>query len=448
VSRMSVVGELTLDGGDWDKKLNSAEKGVEHLAEEGLGGLKTAIAEAFSLGALVEATKVALEFGEEISNGARRLGVTTDEVQRLGFAARQAGSDLSVVETAMDRLARSKEIALGGGVEGAKIEKQFAALGISIEDLRDKEPDELFRKIGESLEDTTTKAATTKAMMDVFGRGAGQLIPVLKELREKSALAPMISKDDIETLHGMKQAWDALQDSAKAKIATGLARVGGGNAGTDIIAALTQFGHEAATGTLLDVDGSARGASLDKQLEILNQAKKLKAELDAMRTGTEVGPHEMTAKEEKEQRKEIDQLNADTAKKLTKNEDSHLTTSEKINKNLADQAELKKLIAGGKGGELTQADYRNQLATLQSAIPKLGEERRKELFPDKVREFHGRQGDALIHTGNFLGTSSNSIVAIGEKTNAILAQIYNVLAGGHYNAGGGLKNSPGVPHNA
>lgn len=445
MSKISVTGELSLDGSGWDKTLGKAEKGVQHLAEEGLGELKTAMIEAFSIGAVLEATRAVLEFGEAISVGAARLGVSTDSVQQLGFAARQAGSDLGTVESALDKLARAKEEALAGGEKGDKLVEEFSRLGVTVEDLKSKSPEELFRQMGKGLEGVATNSQITADMMAIFGRNAGALIPILKELDEKSAQLKLVSPENLQALHEAKQAWDAFKDRKQATLATGMARVFSGESPADLGEYFYQHVKQISGGDMTQ-GAAGRGEALDKQLQALNEAAQAKKDLEALHKGTAIGPNQVSGKEQEAMDKEAAKLNESTAKIRAEMENKALTVEERITKEVQNQKELHEAIdrtkKAGVGG-LPLADLQNQLALSEQALQKDRAEKLKgqKIGIDPVFD-KALGGDSLTHTGNFLGTSSNSIVAIGEQTNAILRQIHAVLLG--HGPGGGAA-AHGVP---
>lgn len=169
---------------------------------------------AIGLGSFASFENSIYQMGKSLRENADRLGVSTDEVQALNYAAEEAGSSLDHVATALDRLAKSKETALSGSKEGAKLAETFQDFGLSIQQVRDKSPKELFDSLGASINRTGVNAQVTADLMALIGRNAGALIPTLKGLADNYAQfehSPLrLSESDIATIDKAGHAWNRL----------------------------------------------------------------------------------------------------------------------------------------------------------------------------------------------------------------------------------------------
>src|SRR5207248_7000291 len=67
---------------------------------------------------------------------ALRLGISTDAVQQLDFALKQNGSSIEAATKFFEKLAISRDKALGGGEGAAAKIEDFRKLGISLEQLK------------------------------------------------------------------------------------------------------------------------------------------------------------------------------------------------------------------------------------------------------------------------------------------------------------------------
>ena len=152
--------------------LRSTVGQVQHWGKE----IGCYIAGAFALEKLVEFQKGIFEFAKSISLTAERLGVTTDEVQKLQYAGAMTGVALDTVASALEKLARAKEKALGGGAGGDQLIASFARFGITMKELQTLAPDQLFDKISESVEKTGVNSVVTADAMELMGR-SGAMSP-------------------------------------------------------------------------------------------------------------------------------------------------------------------------------------------------------------------------------------------------------------------------------
>ncbi len=214
--RKSIVVDAGFDNTSLSQGMISTQQKVAHWAKD-IGGK---IAAAFAFEQILEFDKSLSELAQKLSDTADRLGVTTDEVQRLYFAAGMAGTNIDVVAGSLDRLAKAKTKVLEGDDANGGLAGAFDQFGISFKDLAALTPDELFHRIGESIEKTGVNAKVTASLMDLLGKSGGSLIPMLKELRERSAEAPIISAGDLENLKKAGEALEGLYMKIKVLFAT------------------------------------------------------------------------------------------------------------------------------------------------------------------------------------------------------------------------------------
>jgi hypothetical protein len=140
----------------------------------GMGGL----AGIATIGGAVAILGNVAKKGDEIADGAKRIGVTTAEYQQLAYAAEQTGASAGSVEIAFKRM---NNILNGADEESKTAQKSLDALGLSMSDFGGKSQEQRFSliisKLG-SITDATERAAIAT---QVFGRGAQELMPMLGE---------------------------------------------------------------------------------------------------------------------------------------------------------------------------------------------------------------------------------------------------------------------------
>jgi hypothetical protein len=215
-SREEIVVRAGFDNSALASGLRSSAQSVTQWATK-LGG---AIAGAFAVEKIFSFEKGLLDFTKNISLTAERLNVATEEVQRLQYAGAMTGVSLDTIATALDRLARAKEKILHGDQGADKLQKAFERFGITIKDIETLAPEALFDKISLSVSKTGANAEATSDAMEIFGKAGGRLIPLLKEFREQSAKAPIISEEDLANLRKASDEVEGLWMRLKVLAAT------------------------------------------------------------------------------------------------------------------------------------------------------------------------------------------------------------------------------------
>ncbi|HEV2696133.1 MAG TPA: hypothetical protein VG347_24810 [Verrucomicrobiae bacterium] len=143
----------------------------------------------FSIEKIIEFGKGLAESAHQIETIADRLNITTAEVQKLKHVADLTGSSIETIAGAFDKLAKSKEAALGGN--GAET-NAFKDFGLTIEELKAMAPEEIFNRLSESIEKTGINTKVTADLMALMGKSAGELKPVLREFAEDHNTAPVL----------------------------------------------------------------------------------------------------------------------------------------------------------------------------------------------------------------------------------------------------------------
>lgn len=153
--------------------------------------LRSEFAAALTFAGLAEAIKGTIEYGDTIADLSQRFGIGAESLQRWGNVAEENGASLEGVAKSMNKLIIAQDKALAGD---EALRADFAALGVSIEDLKRLSPDELMRKIGGG----SLKAAE---LVSVMGKSALELIPTLQAVADGTAeFGAVMDEATIETL--------------------------------------------------------------------------------------------------------------------------------------------------------------------------------------------------------------------------------------------------------
>src|SRR5882672_3044935 len=138
MGRMSAIAEV--NGKRMEAAFNIAGNALKAVA------ISAAALETFSI--LREHIEKAIESSAGLVQLAERTGATVENLSALAAVARLSGTDIEEVATGLGKLAKSMVDAEAGG---AKTTAAFAAIGISVDELKGKNPDEVFLKIAQRL---------------------------------------------------------------------------------------------------------------------------------------------------------------------------------------------------------------------------------------------------------------------------------------------------------
>lgn len=160
----------------WRSKTESAVKGVAT-------SFKTlAIGAAIAVG-MAKATRAitgAVDEMDRLSKTAQKIGVTTEALSSLEYAAKLADVSSESLQTGMVKLVRSMSDAASGT---ERTQKVFKALGVQYQDSTGKlrKADDVFREISQRLSEMEDGSTKTAIAVELFGRSGANLIPLLNE---------------------------------------------------------------------------------------------------------------------------------------------------------------------------------------------------------------------------------------------------------------------------
>ncbi len=131
---------------------------------------------ATSIGKMVTDT---LAIGDAASNTAKKLGITAEAVQELGFAASQSGSSGEALNASLGKLAAGlTEVRKTGK---GPVRDALRALRISFKDLGDESIDQNLELIADRFAKLPDGPRKAKLAVDLFGKSGKDMIPLLNE---------------------------------------------------------------------------------------------------------------------------------------------------------------------------------------------------------------------------------------------------------------------------
>lgn len=180
-----VLAALT---GSFETDMNRASKTTQKRMKE---IEKSAVAAGKVIGAALvagaglaaAALKSAIDRADELSKTAQKIGVTTEALSTLAYAAQLADVDIGQLQGGLTRLVKAQGEAADGNKEMIAL---FDALGVSFKNadgtLRDT--GDTFRDVAKALEGIPDGATKTRVALELMGRSGANLIPLTKGLEE------------------------------------------------------------------------------------------------------------------------------------------------------------------------------------------------------------------------------------------------------------------------
>lgn len=284
-----------------DKAKSQASGFASHLAGDvGKGfsksflgiipGVQHAIANIFDPAIIMENMGKVIARAKEVKLGSLRTQTNVEDFQRLNNALESVGLEAGTAVMAISKLAHGQEEVKNGSVDGTKntvkLAESYAALGVSLTDLKTKTPQELFAKISASMQDAAAQGKITgeqmSALRDIFGRAAAELTPLFAKgtagtISDIGNLDEKQIKGLLDAAQGYKDAKAILNEAwgegAARKILGGLDWL----KNTDVVQNIRQV---IGTSSTKDSDKQNAGKAAENQAKI-NAKAKAKAEKEA-----------------------------------------------------------------------------------------------------------------------------------------------------------------------
>lgn len=119
-----------------------------------------------------------LQVGSSLDDMAQRTGVSVEALSGLSYAAKLSDTDLQSLQGSLVKMTKLLGEAQGGSTAAAEA---LAGIGLSAKQLQGLSPDEQFGRIADKIAAIQDPAAKTKAAMDVFGKSAAEILPLLNQ---------------------------------------------------------------------------------------------------------------------------------------------------------------------------------------------------------------------------------------------------------------------------
>ena len=188
-----------------DQAVNKTKRSFDGLK----AGIKGAIG-ALTIGAFVQATKSTLDLADSLGKTSARLGLTTEGLQTLRFAATQSGMSVEMMEMGMQRFTRRlTEASEGTGV----LKDTFKELGIDIKDSNNKlkSAEAMLGEVADKMAAIPDQGKRVKMAFSMFDSEGVKMVNMLQGGAENLT---KMRKELIET--GAVMSGEFINDAQKA----------------------------------------------------------------------------------------------------------------------------------------------------------------------------------------------------------------------------------------
>ena len=171
--------ELYVKGGLLEKGLRSASARLQSWGKSAAmaGGAMTAAGAAI-LAPIAAAASSFAATGDDLHKMAARTGASVEALSELGFAMEQSGSDSAMLEKGLFGLSRAYFDLERGG---AASKDAFGAIGVSLDQLASRNPEQQLELIADGLAGVEDVAKRGAIAQQLLGRAGRQMLPMLAD---------------------------------------------------------------------------------------------------------------------------------------------------------------------------------------------------------------------------------------------------------------------------
>lgn len=126
--------------------------------------------------ALTDLAKETMQAGDEIAKEARALGINAESFQELTYAMQRGGASADGFRRSIRRVAEMSDEAVSGSKTAIENFKKF---GISVDDLKNKNIEEVFLQMADGIAAMEDPAAQMRASSQLFGREGYRIVQAL-----------------------------------------------------------------------------------------------------------------------------------------------------------------------------------------------------------------------------------------------------------------------------
>ncbi len=374
---LSLLAKLGLDKTGFDAGLADATKRANQFGTD----LKSQLAGAFTIGAVVAFGREILQTGDEIKEMGEQLRITNKEAQEFALAAKLGGTDVGGFTAQFLKLRGAMADALNG--KENKLEK----FGISVADIAKMKPAEAWTRMAKAIDETGLSADRAEKMVDIFGKGAAKAVTSMGDLYQAKNGVLMFSDKEIYNMGLVNDGMIRIAASAKVlglRLAT---LVSSGLIPAPVVKLLEKLGGGGAKPTIDENQILADNSKKEELEKTDDRVRKLTGEADDINERTRI---------------------------------SQLTKEERLNELLEERAEIQRQLTLQLGEE-ANAVLALAKAKIDSEVHALNSK-----STPKSKSRNGIEESAFGRIGAFTGAASNA--AQPQRQVELLSAINQVLS--------------------
>lgn len=209
-----ILAKLGLNATGFQSGLKRAESQASVWGRRLRGSVTAQLSAAFGGAALVAGAKKSIERAGNFRDEASSLGITAERYQELGYAAKQAGSDIVAIQGAIRGVAKAQAAVLQGGDKKAL--SSFEELGVSLEQIKSLQAPQLFDEIAKAQAGTAVNTEKMNAGMAVLGKHNKEIWQIMISGISESAvrareLGIILGEETVEDLAALGDSVTELQ---------------------------------------------------------------------------------------------------------------------------------------------------------------------------------------------------------------------------------------------
>lgn len=214
--------EIFVDGTMLARGLQAASSKLRNWAASvGRMGLYMASVGGALTGTAIKLARSWETAGASLLDMSQRTGLSVEMLSELQYAAKQTGTQIDNIESAIERMNRRLDEASQGN---AVVLTTLGRLGLTLDDLKDLSVDKKFETIARALANVTDATTRSALAARIFGNAAGNmLLPMLArggaafdQLRERARnLGLVLGREEAEAAHGLDDAFTDLTLTVK-----------------------------------------------------------------------------------------------------------------------------------------------------------------------------------------------------------------------------------------
>lgn len=176
---LTLRGVLTLDKSEYDRGLETAEQGARSFSGRFSKAAKVGAAAAAALGVaagyagkkIVDGAKQVAEYGDKVDKMSQKIGISAEAYQKWDYVMQRAGGNVDQLKMGMKTLSQQAE----------KNSDAFQKLGISQEEVKSLNQEQLFERTIKGLSDMEAGTERTALASQLLGRAGADMGPLLNQ---------------------------------------------------------------------------------------------------------------------------------------------------------------------------------------------------------------------------------------------------------------------------